>query len=63
MVEIKEKDLLREVEKLEEVNETLVNEFRYYITTEKESKRRIKQILENIMESYFEMDNKWYILD
>ena len=62
-MEIKEKDLLKEVEKLEEVNETLVNEFRYYITTEKESKRRIKQILENIMESYFEMDNKWHILD
>ncbi|MCZ3366505.1 MULTISPECIES: PAS domain S-box protein [Methanobacterium] len=62
-MEIKEKDLLNEVEKLEEVNETLVNEFRYYITTEKESKRRIKQILENIMESYFEMDNKWHILD
>jgi len=63
VVEIKEKDLLKEVEKLEEVNETLVSEFRYYITTEKESKRRIKQILENIMESYFEMDNKWHILD
>ena len=62
-MEIKEKDLLKEVEKLEEVNETLINEFRYYITTEKESKRRIKQILENIMESYFEMDNKGHILD
>ena len=62
-MEIKEEDLLNEVEKLEEINETLVNEFRYYITTEKESKRRIKQILENIMESYFEMDNKWHILD
>lgn len=41
----------------------MINEFKYYITTEKESKRRIKQILENIMESYFEMDNKWHILD
>lgn len=63
MVEIKGTDLLKEIEKLEEVNETLINEFKYYITTEKESKRRIKQILENIMESYFEMDNKWHILD
>lgn len=63
MVEIKGTDLLKEIEKLEEVNETLINEFKYYIITEKESKRRIKQILENIMESYFEMDNKWHILD
>ncbi len=62
VVKIKEKDLLKEVEKLEKVNKTLINEFKHYILTEKESKRRIKQILENIMESYFEMDNKWNIL-
>ena len=63
VVEIKEKDLLKKVEKLEEVNGTLLNEFKDYVITETESKRRIKQILENIMESYFEMDNKWHILD
>ena len=63
VVEIKEKNLLEEVGKLEKVNESLISEFKSYIAAEKESKKRIKQILENIMESYFEMDNKWYILD
>ena len=45
MVEIKEKDLLKEVEKLEEVNETLVNEFKYYIATEKNLKEELSRFL------------------
>ncbi len=63
MVPINEKDLLKEVEKLEEVNKTLVNEFKDYILTETEFKKKIQQILENIVESYFEIDNEGYILD
>ncbi len=63
MIPINEKDLLKEAEKLEEVNKILVNEFRNYIITEREFKRKIQQILENIVESYFEISNEGHILD
>ncbi len=63
MVEIKEKNLLKDAKRLEKVNNALISEFKDYIITETEFKRKIQQILDNIAEFYFEIDNEGRILE